>query len=108
MLSPVVASPCCPQVHRQSERKFITIRHLQQHAQTAYITTAFVPCSQVHRQSEREFITILHAVRDGSASREQLDRLWQLCRCIPRCFWDRLQAKCMQKWVVLLPQTTCR
>ncbi|PRW33669.1 H(+) hexose cotransporter 2 [Chlorella sorokiniana] len=34
---------------------------------------------QVHRQSEREFISILHAIRDGSATRPQLDRLWQLC-----------------------------
>lgn len=44
--------------------------------------TALFPAliTQVHRQSELEFISILHAMRDGSATRQQLDRLWQLCR----------------------------
>ena len=39
--------------------------------------------AQVHRQADREFVAILHALRDGSATAEQLDELWRRCRCVP-------------------------
>lgn len=61
------------------------------------------PVAQVHRQSEQEFIGTLHAIRDGSATREQLDRLWQLCR------WAHLSLiLCCQHAPVLARVPSCK
>lgn len=64
-----------------------------------WLSSSFSLCGlQVHRQSEREFVSILHAIRDGSASRQQLDRLWQLCRCAAWwCFLVVLYIRLAQK-----------
>lgn len=46
---------------------------------SACLCAARAALPQVHRQSEVEFIELLHAIRDGSATLRQLDRLWSLC-----------------------------